>query len=423
MLITAPVTQPDKTIVYTPVIEVTYSGTGPDGNADLYVSRYLPHGTTGAAAAQLDQVQFPAVTEDLRGPVANWYQARDAAWSRTGALNVFVSVRNSSGVVTQQPLLYTAAGTPLFTKAIYDKASGFLVLTGVTIPYAVTPASGQSSTLNNTVYVDAATGRVRFSPALNPATQNFARIQATFSPLARRLTTDSRADVAPVTFLDDALKPNDAPGLGNVVADRRWTIWRKSGVAGLTSTSTLYFKTQRLTVFLSLPMSTAANAPANSVDITKPVTVTVNGNTVTGYDLDYLRGRIYFPIALGSEGQQITVTYTDTNGNVHNGTGTNLPAVTDTVQWQDEPLANDLQDALPIDSAAGSNQVIDNVVPIDTATNENNVAAFLDPYAGSQAANGTSLNSHKVWLFWNSTRNGTADIYSETIDPRFAPGP
>ena len=32
----------------------------------------------------------------------------------------------------------------------------------------------------------------------------------------------------------------------------------------------------------------------------------------------------------------------------------------------------------------------------------------------------STLNPHKAWLFWNSTRNGTADVYYETINPLFA---
>lgn len=395
-----------------PAIEVTYSGTGPDGNADLYVSRYVPDAKT---ATQLDLVPFPPVTENLR-QANGWYQGRDAAWSRTGALNISVPIKNpSTGAITYQPLLYDAAGKPLFTKAIYDKASGFLVLTGVQVPtVGASPAQPQFTT--NTVTVDGATGRVRFSPALSPATQTFAPIQATFSPVARRLTVDSRADVSPVTFLDTALKANDTPTLSPLEVDRRWTIWRKSGVAGTPSSATLYFKTQRLTAFLP-----------TAVDATKTVTITFNGGaSYTGaYDLDNVpavhdpitgalvyapSARLYFPIASGAEGAAYTVTYTPV-GSATTSTVPVAPA-TDTVQWQDETLANDTG-LPPADTAAGLDAVVDNKVAITTATNENNPAAFLDPLAGLNS-------SHKVWLFWNSTRNGTADIYSETIDPQFA---
>jgi len=406
-------------------IEVTYSGTAPDGNIDLYDSRYVPDTKT---PSQLDLAAFPPVTENLRS-VGGWYQARDVAWSRTGALNVSVPV---GGVY--QPILYNG-NVPQFTKAIYDKASGLLVLTYVKVPIIPTTAGGTQQYTTNTVYVDAATGRIRFSPALL-STQNFAQIRATFSPEARRLTTDSRADTAPVTFLDDKLKPNDTPSyftntnLGSPVeADRRWTIWRKSGVSGTSGSASLYFKTQRLTFFLPSPVGVTTTAPVPP--LTAPTyaanisSVTVNGTDVTKLvDVDYSRGRIYFPISTGAEGQTVAVTYTPLGAN----TPVTTPIdATNTVQWQDETVAND-PNAVPFTNSIDALDAVNPGygVPIDNAANENNVAAFLDPYAGttvSGATAGTSVvtGSHKVWLFWNSTRNGTADIYSETIDPRFAP--
>ena len=384
-------------------IEVTYSGTSPDGKTDLYVSRYQPDGTTAPASSKLDLVAFPATTENLTA-ANGWYQARDVAWSRTGALNLFVNYAGGA----QTSLLYNG-NTPLFTKAIFDKASGLLVLTGVKVPNR--NAAGALPPTTNTVYVDAATGRIRFSPALllqgttlNSPTQNFAQIRATFSPTAHRLTTgtDSRANTGPVTFLDAANKANDAPGAAIVEADRRWTIWRKASAANDTASSTLYYKTQRLTFFVP-----------TAIDPTKSVTVTLGGTATTNYDLDYERGRLYFPIKTGAEGETVAVNYTDLTGGTHSIAAD--PTLQNTVQWQDEVIANN-NDVIILDSAAGLDNVTHYAVPIDTAINENNVAAFLDPFAGP-------ASSHKIWLFWNSTRNGTADIYSETIDPRFAPGP
>ena len=425
LLMTAPVVV-NGSLTYAPTIEVTYSGTGPDGNADIYVSRYLPDAST---PAQLDLVPFPAVTENLH-PQGNtgWYQGRDTAWSRSGALNVSLVYTDAANVLHTPSLLYNGT-TPSFTKAIYDKASGYLVLTGVQVPI-INPVANRPSSTTNTVYVDAATGRIRFSPALLP-TQSFPTIRATFSPLARRLTTDSRADVGPVTFLDDTPKPNDAASLpnsvytANVNASRRWTIWRKSGVAGLGSTATLYFKTQRLTAYLP-----------SAVDTSKTMTITLNGTAYSGpVDVDDTpaildpktgaveypaSARLFFPIASGAEGSAYSVTYTPLGGT----STVTAPTVADTVQWQDEYLANDAAYTPPANTAAGLDAVVDNLVPIQTATNENNVTAFLDPYAGTvNPTTNVVTGPHKVWLFWNSTRNGTADIYSETIDPRFAPEP
>ena len=312
----------------------------------------VPDTTT---ASKLDLVPFPAVTENLRS-AGGWYQSRDVAWSRTGALNVSIVTKNQFGNLNlPQALLYNGTNAPLFTKAIYDKASGLLVLTGVKVPI-IGAAAGAVQNTTNTVYVDAATGRIRFSPALLPTTQNYP-IQATFSPLARRLTEDSRADTAPVTFLDTASKLNDAGNIAGsaqvtaVETDRRWTIWRKSGVTGAVGSATLYYKTQRLTAYLT-----------STVDTTKTITISLNGSPYNGpvdvenvpavYN-DFVQGqpttvkypasaRLFFPISSGAEGASFSVTYTPLG---MGATPVTSPANPDIVQWQDEIQANDA--ALP----------------------------------------------------------------------------
>jgi len=106
------------------------------------------------------------------------------------------------------------------------------------------------------------------------------------------------------------------------------------------------------------------------------------------------------------------------------------------VQWQDEIRSNDVAappvttPAMPLNAISGLATINPGyLVPLDTTINENNVSAFLDtapadPNVNSaaqiQAGNGVP---HKVWLFWNSTRNGTADVYYETINPLFAAAP
>ena len=398
-------------------IEVTYSGTAPDGRVNLYQSRYQPDGTPGNPKPyQLDLVPYPAVTEILAatGQADGWYQARDAAWSRTSQFNMFV---NGTAI------LYDTANNnaPLFSRAVFDKASGLLVLTGVknqTINSAGTlafPAIAANGTV--TAYVDLATGRVRFTSA--PHTT--ATLTALFSPLARRITYTpgpgaSQADTGPVTFLDGSPKPNDAPGQNSIRADRRWYIWRKSGASGAALPASIYYKTQRLTLFLPSPIGYSIPATAGGASTLLLNSVTINGTDVTKYvDVDYARGRIYFPINTNGtypEGMTATATYAPANTvTTGNPNGTVSPPVSDTIQWQDEEHTSS-GTVSPISTANGLNSPADTLLPIAGPVNENNVAAFLDPFAG--------LNTeHKVWLFWNSTRNGTADLYYETINPLF----
>ncbi len=404
-------------------IEVTYSGTGPDGNVDLYQSRYQPDGDPKKPFL-LDLVPYPAVSEILKatGQPGGWYQARDVAWSRTSQLNLFVG---------GQAILYDTTKTPaapLFSRAVFDKASGLLVLTGVTNP-ALTGTSptayafGSTST-PVTIYLDLATGRARFSAAPN------ATVTALFSPLARRLTDDSRADTGPATFLDGTLKANT---VGNPVkADRRWYIWRKSGVGGASPSATIYYKTQRLTVFLH-----------DTIDLSKSFSITLNGTAYSGpvdaYNVPAVlktdgsvkvpaSARLYFPIQSGAEGATFTITYSNLAGAPRTD-----PANADTVQWQDETRSNDTLSstdptAPPINATMGLAAINQGyAVPLDTTVNENNVAAFLDTDAyKNYYKSATDFNlsyPHKTWLFWNSTRNGTADLYYETINPLFAAGP
>ena len=389
-------------------IDVTYSGTGADGNVDLYESRYQPDGApTNPKPYQLDLVPFPPVTEILTasGVSGGWYQARDVAWSRTSKLNLSINGK---------PILYDATGTALFSRAVFDKATGLLVLTGVPNLLVnnspTTYAFNVPSSTTVTAYIDLATGRVRFSAAPSSV------VTASFSPLAKRMTSDSRADTGPTTFLDGAFKPNDTPAnTGNVAAitplraDRRWFIWRKSGAGGAAPSATVYYKTQRLTAYLPRP-----------VDPTKTINISLNGTAYTGpLDVQNIpptldnqgnikslgNARIYFPISSGAEGATITGSYTATDGT--------SPTINDTVQWQDEIRANDSVTP-PTNATTGLANIIQGyALPLDTTVNENNVSAFLDPLAGLSTP-------HKVWVFWNSTRNGTADLYYETINPLFA---
>ncbi len=386
-------------------IEVTFSGTAPDGSVDIYNCRYLIDTSTNVV--KLNLASFVPVRE-IMAPVGGGYQSRDVAWDRTGQLNLFAVNPNIApgqpGYET--PLLYDINSKPLFSQAIVDKASGQLVLTRITVPGG-TPRG-------TTVYIDGASGRIRFVPALLPQVSATFRIEGLFVPQAKRITGavgDKRADTGPVTFLDRALKPNDSAGLANVTADRRWYIWRKSS-AGQGGAATLFYKTQRLTAYLPYP-----------VDVTKPLTISLDG---TGYTntVDILNvtggpvasARLYFPIASGAEGRAITYTYTGTDGKTYSGP----PAgTTDTVQWQDERRTSDTS-VPPANSTEGLQSVEGYAVPISQPVNENNVAAFLDPFAGQMDSTG-ALQAHKVWLFWNSTRNGTSDLYMETIDPRFGP--
>ncbi len=467
-----------------PAIEVTYSGTGAGGSPDLFLSRYRPYRTLiggqpdTAVTSPLSEVQlglmpFPAVSEQLQPDTANlntlsWWQARDVGWVRDNALSFRVSVTLANGTTTDTstftetgPNTYTGGYTPngaatatAFNGQIaYDRASGVLVFTNVTLPLINGAGTAINQTPGQTVYVDVAQGRIRFSlhlPYGSPNLGAYATVSAYFSATARRITTSPAADTQPVAFLDEAYQPNSSGVVAsagvnadqNVQADRYWFVWHKSAVGG--ANPTLWYKTQRLTVAV-----TDNNGQPVTIDPTT-LTVTLQPSGVSLYthgaganvvDVDRTRGRLYFPIVFqgangaGSnsdtalEGQLVTITGGGPNGG-------NLPTTTGRIEWLDEPRYNDPigQDTSATLEAAASDGY---QIPLVTTINESGVSAFLDPGAFLNGTGNTpgsidpstfnvassisaALHPHKVWLFWTSNRNGTADIYSEVLNPRFS---
>ena len=60
------------------------------------------------------------------------------------------------------------------------------------------------------------------------------------------------------------------------------------------------------------------------------------------------------------------------------------------------------------------------VIPISEPYNESGVSLALDPSGGEwKLGQRPSL----LWLFWSSTRNGSPDIYFETLAPKYELNP
>ena len=412
-----------------PQIEVTYTGVSPDGNSDIYVSRYQPYhpymaDPTNSGASIPDDKKLgllltpsPQINEYLQPDTNNqWWQARDVAWLRPTA--------DALGVTTVPVTVND--NTPLVAGAapVYDRASGLLTYTGVTgVPNVF-----------ETVYVDLARGRVRFRPSLDKKSV----VYATFQSQARRITTDPLADSGATSLLDEAFKPNEdgVPG-SRISAARLWYIYRKTGGAGAGVNPGLYYKTQRLTVDLhdiaNHPISIALDPTA-----APRVTVAIAGGGATLYDatthlvdVDWKRGRIYFPLTINgvnTDGMMVDVTfhYYDASHTL-----VNPPTLTAPVHWLDEDRNTDVK-APADESKSGGTDSSERAVPMHTVVNESNVTAFLDPTAYADVRGGsynfaTSTidangldQPHNLWLFWSSNRNGSGDLYSSTLNPRFS---
>lgn len=465
-----------------PAIEVTYTGVGADGNADLYLSRYQPYhprlanGSADSSTVLLGLMPFPSQDEQLAPASTNlsangWWQARDVGWVRSpnsavnpaSLLQFQITVENA-GKQAQTTIAetgpstfngsYTANGnTQKFTGRItLDQASGILVFNGAILPFAnantIVPEPGQS------VFVDMAGGRLRFSLRLpvpySPTNPNgaYSIVQAIFNATARRITTSPAADTEPVAFLDQAYEPNASGVTGsngdpNVQADRYWYLWRKTAI-GKTG-PTLWYKTQRLTVALTNPGTGLPTGIEVSATGQPQVTVTLNpsgavlykpgGGTSNVIDVDARRGRLYFPIVYSNtamEGQNVNVTFTPPP-TAPGQTVQQLQLTNQEIAWMDEPQANDTSSQTTT-GTLGEAAEDGYQVPMNTVVNESGVSAFLDPLAYLNTASNTpsSYNPanppsgsnvpplpHNVWLFWTSTRNGAPDLYYETINPRF----
>lgn len=483
-----------------PAIDVTYSGTNADGNTDVYVSRYLPYfvrRATSTMAAPLLQADAngksvvalaltpsPAITEQLLPDTARqFYQARDVAWVRADTLDVQV---NNVSLLQDTTKTKNADGSyPLYAgiRTSYDNATGTVVYTNIPNDSAsgrnLFPASNGKVSVT-AIYADLVRGRVRFGTSYTgtgAGTMTFTRvgvplpdgllIAAAFQPQARRITTDRRADTEPVSFIDEAFKPNEAnfyndslraqgPLPTNASADvarvstaRYWFIWRKSAAPGTTTTPTLYTKTQRLTVYLHGPNNNPVPIQLNATTRQPIVTVTDNTTGTTLYDsaapasaqvdVDWARGRLYFPLrditGHALEGDKVSVAFTygyDAQGKPLTNT------VNDNIHWLDELRYNDPAAQPTAGDPSTTVDTNEHAVPIDVAINEGSPSAFLDPFAYADAYSGAynpfdsttaaslvpkDQQPHKVWLFWNSTRSGTADVFYETIDPRFSANP
>jgi hypothetical protein len=325
-----------------------------------------------------------------------------------------------------------------------------------------TGAATEGQAPNVVVYTKPGNGTVVFSIAppsstnvsSSPSAVLFQSLNLDVDPSVLRNTFLSQSNSAPVSFIDDTVKPNAAPNQPNVVTSRYWYVYRKQAATPTNSSaasSVLYYNTRRLALDLTDPatglptpiqLNQIGGGSGATYSVSSVIVTDSSSNNITNdVDIDWARGRIYFPesytfgnATYTTEGQEFRVIYSYTNSS-------GSPLVTDTgnvtavVSWQDEPLFN-------ATSTLGT--VGEHVLPISTPSNEGEPTAFLDPNAGLlNNAGGLALNPssvtplapngqpypHKVWVFWTSNRNAVtvahaydnpgSDIYWETIDPRF----
>lgn len=426
--------QSDPTAVYrqvmvngqlTDVIDVVYTGVLKNRQTvETLLSRYQIHRTQPTAndppIGALSLLPLPFVMQETLGRVGatNSWAARDAGW-----LQIDDSV----------PAL------------VPDKITLYVVKNGTTVPVVLNPRAGGSvqngkldpasgliyydSSLGGQVVVDTRSGTVTF-PNVPPGKDD--AVLASYVPQVMRLNTtrdetnivrdatftgsawngdpaftpspavtSPGSNLNPITLLDRATNPRAQLTAPQVVfpqgstppIDRLWVLYRKTDPSGSVK-STIYYKAMRLLVRLPRPVA-LTNPDANGNQ--QIVALTVAGNNGP-YEVDWIRGRIYFTEA--DEGSPITVNYTYIDANGNQAQSGNLDYM---VTWGDE-----------ISATGASGGKLDPttpevVMPTDSAVNEGQVTAFLDPFVD------------KLWVFWSSTRTNATDLFYQTLAPQLYP--
>ena len=356
---------------------------------------------------------------------SNTFQARDAAWALgtgpQGTLDPAVDINSQIAIFHPVAKNTVALLNPLPSNGNlpqlgrYDQASGLLTF--------------DNTLMGGQILVDMRSGTIRFPQVVPDKTDT---ISIDYIPYVMRLNTsrdDSNLDTtnpanfgnlggapafrptaaitssgnntSPVVIFDRALNPRTLltapqvvfPNGANPTIDRMWVLYRKNDPSGVAK-STIYYKSMRLMVKLPYPVLLTQPAQDGSQQIASPLPI-VTGNAGP-YEVDYVRGRIYFTEADENSPVSVSYNYYDPVSNQSGSSGT----LAYRVAWGDEISASIQQ---------GDQTTPDVALPTDSAVSEGQVAAFKDPFLD------------KLWVFWSSTRAGSTDLYFETIAPQFYP--
>jgi hypothetical protein len=425
--------------------------------ARYQINRSTSGGTLGALTLMpLPAVSQETLS---RVGTTNTFASRDAFWAMGAGQNGTLLTTDTAGSINIQLLQGTTGQlstlnyqytlnptTNAFVSSngfnqlgTFDPASGLVTFNALSLdPVAFTPVQGISG---GQIAVDIRSGTVSF-PQVAPQIND--TVLVSYTPYMMRLSTSRDetniirsslvgtgwvndpafavrpaanspgSNAVPVIILDRGVNPrfylnapivlfnaNNTPyNNQNETApemDRLWTLYRKSDPSGSVK-STIYYKSMRLMIKLPRPFAlSAANANGQQFLAASPtITPGPNGWPIGPYEVDWVRGRVYFTEQ--DEGNQIQINYTYYNST----TGANVQSgpLAYTVAWGDEMSSA---------SSTGDDTLPERPLPTDQSVNEGQVAAFKDPY------------EDKLWIFWTSTRSNTTDLYYETIAPQLYP--
>ncbi len=346
------------------------------------------------------------------------YRSLGLGWSPNAA---FAPLLNGGGTPVQGVLLQQWVDVNLDNVAV-DTEIRNLEVPNTRVIDRATGVISFDCTLGGKVFLDPNLGSVRFTSAA-PARNG--QLMLSYQPTVLRLSSSTTASYTGSTIMfDSRLVPLSIDGLNvrtgiygpiywgrsnntaaiprDPIRNDRYVVMYNRGAAGAGQTARPYMKTLRYGIQLGSAIYTRPDGSLLNPPALGGASITVNGLAAGDFfQVDPAKGRVYFDKS--AEDKIITITYTGVNSK---GQAILNPA-TNSQFVITAPVAL----VVERDEAA---------VPIDQASNESSIAPFLDPYDPAPNA----LSNRRpglIWMFWSSTRAGNADIYMQTLAPRFTP--
>lgn len=372
-------------------IDVIYSGiTRGGGASDLYLTRYLV-AHTGSTRVRLDiqplaRVQdehyapLPAVSgEELRKDTRGigLYHSRHLAW-----------VRPRNGQAPPDPAMVRPSLLPPTIRVLrWDGANSTFTVDDVTDTRPQVDPQQGIAVYDDPVYgrvaIDLSAGTVKFEKPLS----NLDRVVAEYTPQTLRLTASAPADTTPFAVLDKSQRLSNAVARDPV--DRYWVFWRQG--PGAQPGNTIYYSSMRVGLKLRRPV-------AKNPDGSPRLTINIgSGGAYTGpWEFDWINNRVIFPES--AENLDAWVEYTGADSATYR-----------------EPEGHT---TFPYKALTWLKEMPDTALLTDAVVNEGQVAAFADP-DGFRAPTDPLFTPGKMWVFWSSSREGSADLYYQTISPNF----
>ncbi|AIE85774.1 PQQ-binding-like beta-propeller repeat protein [Fimbriimonas ginsengisoli] len=412
-----------------PVVELTFQGKlRGRPYPEIFLARLRTSGPNGVPSANPDRI-----LEDMTGAVdqANVFMPQaeigNELLTKEGEAGLYrsrgVQWQPGSPIQLTQILAGTATELLLTNTAVYDQRTGIVSF---------------DTRLGGKVFMDPAVGTVRFSSSV--PSRN-AQMFLTYTPRFLRISEGGAAGYNDPTGLFDGRLITDptfwrtasnaqadfsTTGVdGRQLSNDRMIFTYNRATVGTGQAARPFIQTMRFGVNLPYRIPTLDNGTAGLVignsTVNPIVSITwTDGGASDAFQLDPVRasatgnftssgngqtfnqaspgqGAIYFPST--DEGRSVTIKHygMDEAGRIVRDAG-NAPVVFTTIA-----------------KVALIPERTEAPLPIQTAVNESNLLSFLDPFTYA-----AERRPPMVWLLWTSTRNGSPDLYFETISPRWS---